>query len=97
MLLDTETGRTSAIPEHEVLACSAETSYRTTVGSRTSTSVVHQHAGNPAVFPCTAQAIRTEGPPPGASSVLVGSSRLAAWGDTTGVYAAPVPSDAVTG
>jgi outer membrane protein assembly factor BamB len=97
VLLDTETGRTTPITEHEVLACSGDTSYRTTVGYRTSKGTLHQHVGDPAVFPCTAQAIRTDGPPPGTSSVVVGSSRLAAWADTTGVYAAPVPSDSVTG
>jgi outer membrane protein assembly factor BamB len=97
VLLDTETGRTTVIGEHEVLACSVPTQYRATVGYATSHRIVHMYVGNPSVFPCTAQAIRTDGPPPGTSSVLVGSSRLAAWGDTTGVYAAAVPSGDVTG
>jgi outer membrane protein assembly factor BamB len=97
VLLDPETGRTTAVGAHQVLACSVPTLYRTTVGYRTSTGVVHKHAGSPAVFPCTGQAIRTNGPPPGAASVLVGNSRLGAWGDTTGVYAAAVPSDDVAG
>ncbi|MDQ1599860.1 MAG: hypothetical protein QOD68_1334 [Actinomycetota bacterium] len=92
VLLDLETGKTLALPAKAALACTAQTQYRTKVAYRTRLGNTHRHLGQPAVFPCTAQGTRAEGPPPGATWVAIGGSRLAAWSDSTGVYAAPMPA-----
>jgi hypothetical protein len=92
VLLDLETGKSRALPTGATLACSALTTYRTKVAYPTGRRNVHRHLGQPAVFPCTAQGTRADGPPPGTTWVAVGGSRLAAWSDSTGVYAAPLPA-----
>ena len=91
VLLDLETGKTRALTAGTTLACTTQTQYRTKVAYRTRLGSTHRHLGQPAVFACTSRGTRAAGPPPGTTSVTVGGSQLAAWSDSTGVYAAPLP------
>jgi outer membrane protein assembly factor BamB len=91
VLLDLQTGKATPLSkQRRALACTEQTTYRLTMPYRTARKNVHRHLGQPAVFACNAEGLRSEGAPPGAASLAMGSSRLAAWSDTTGVYAAPL-------
>ena len=90
-MLDLETGKATPLSKQRgALACTEQTTYRVKVPYRTAHGKLHRYLGQPAVFACTAEGVRSEGAPPGATSLPMGGSRLAAWSDTTGVYAAPL-------